>query len=187
MAKNVNVDTAGVVEFPVAHTTENGPSLRNMLTGLQSQCDSLDRRVLALIGEQNDRHRELVWGQEKLLCVQEQQSEQISELLRTVRRVDLGLANLMHEWQQWQELQARFQGEHLQLLQTIITALQSITNMPSSSSGSGNPVSVVKQAAHTHSEREDCGLPRRRLHPTPNHPVRVPTFDGKGSWGAYYL
>ncbi len=82
-------------------------------------------------------------------------------------------------------------------------------------------------------EREDGGLPHRRLYPTPppmherndlvrhqadfdrgdsdrdtdhenkvneyhnqvpvgrrrqpNHPVHVPTFDGKGSWGAYYL
>ncbi len=190
MAKNVNVDTASVVELPVASATENGPSLfRDMLNGLQCRCDSLDRRVLALNDEQTDRHRELVRGHEKLLCVQEQQSEQISELLRTARRVDLGLANLMHEWQQWHELQTRFLGEHMKLLQTrsIITSLQSVTNVPSSSSGSGNPVSVVEQAAHTHSEREDCGLPRRRLHPTPNHKVRVPTFDGKGSWGACYL
>ena len=32
--------------------------------------------------------------------------------------------------------------------------------------------------------RNQVPVGRRRQ---PNHPVRVPTFDGKGSWGAYYL
>ncbi len=42
MAKNVDVDMVSVVELPVARTTENGSSLRDMLTGLQCRCDSLD-------------------------------------------------------------------------------------------------------------------------------------------------
>ncbi len=40
--------------------------------------------MLALFDEQKDKHRELVRGQEKLFCVQEQRSEQITELLSTV-------------------------------------------------------------------------------------------------------
>ncbi len=53
----------------------------------------------------------------------------------------------MHEWQQWQELQTRFQGEHMKLLQNIITTSQSGTNI--ASSGSGNSVSVAEETAHT--------------------------------------
>ncbi len=91
----------------------------------------------------------LVGGQKKLLCVQGQQDERLTDLARTVKSVDLRLAKLTYEWQQRQALQTRFQEEHMKLLQTIITYLQSVTNVPSASSGSGNPVCVVEQTAHT--------------------------------------
>ena len=102
-----------------------------------------------LTNEQSDRHRELVRGQKRLLCVQGQQDERLTDLVRTVKSVNLGLAKLTYEWQQWQALQTRFQEEHMKVLQTIITYLQSITNVPSASSGRGNPVSIVEQTAHT--------------------------------------
>ena len=43
----------------------------------------------------------------------------------------------------------------MKLLQTIITSLQSITNVQNASSGDGNPVSVVEQTAHTLSKWVD--------------------------------
>ena len=116
------------------HATENVPALQEMVARLQTQCDSLEKHVETLTNEQADGHREFIWGQEKLLCVQGQQDERLTDLTRTVKSVDLGLANLTYEWHQWQELQTKFQAEHMKLLQNFITSLQGIPNVQSASS-----------------------------------------------------
>ncbi len=72
---------------PVAHVIENVHSLQDMIARLHTQCDLLERRVETLTNEETDRQRQLVRGQGKL-CVQGQQYDRLTELLRTVKSVD---------------------------------------------------------------------------------------------------